>query len=148
MKFIRGTLPGIEGQHDISVLEGDTHICKWIAEHGRLDQDANMWPRMEQLGLINRESVVYDIVAYVGDCTAWYASKAKAVVAFEAYYDAFLCLWQNMQRYNGVFAIVHAYHGAVGNGEFNDGDVHTIRRVLRLTRDTVETLNERASWVG
>ena len=100
MKFVKGTLPGIEGVHDIAVLEGDTHICKWIEQNGRLDQDANMIPRLADLKLINQESVVYDLGAMVGDLTAWFASlRPRAVVAFEAYADACACLDHNMRPY-------------------------------------------------
>lgn len=113
MKLVRGSLPGLPGDHDIALLDGDTHICKWIEEHGRLDQDANMLPRMDALKLIDRNSVVYDLGAMVGDLTAWYASRARAVVAFEAFSDAYACLEKNISLY----ANASAHNITVGNGE-------------------------------
>jgi len=100
IRYVRGTLPGIPGEHEIAVLEGDTHIGRWIEESRRLDHDQNALPRIGRL--IGPESVVWDVGAFVGDHTAYYASKARRVLAFEVAADARTCLIENVRLYGNV----------------------------------------------
>lgn len=110
IRYVRGTLPGLPGEHDIAVLDGDTHISRWVEESRRLDHDQNALPRIGKL--IGPESVVYDVGAFVGDHTCYYASKARQVVAWEVFRDAFACLKHNASHYpNAVCSNV-----AVGDG--------------------------------
>ena len=111
MKFVRGTIPGLDGERDIAVIEGDTHIGKWVEDEKRLDHDQWMLPILAKY--ITRDSVVYDVGANIGDHTAFYASLGpRAVVAFEAYADAFECLCRNTLALRGV-ALCNV---AVGDG--------------------------------
>lgn len=90
-------------KNNIAVIEGDTHIGKWVQESGRLDHDQNMLPQVLQF--INREDVVIDAGAYIGDHTIAYANKvttAGAVFAFEPNKDAFDCLVHNMKKHPQV----------------------------------------------
>jgi FkbM family methyltransferase len=112
MKFVRGTIPGFEGERDIAVIEGDTHIGAWVEQTKRLDHDQHTLPRLAKF--IDHESVVYDVGANIGDHTAFYASlHPRAVVAFEPYEDAFDCLYHNTQNHRGIVLC----NVAVGNGE-------------------------------
>lgn len=115
MKFVRGALPGLPGLHDIAVIEGDDHIGKWVEERGRLDHDASL-PYIAEF--IAPESVVYDVGANIGDHAAYYASlRPRAVVAFEAYQDAFACLTRNMASYRESVSVA-LFWAAVGAGEW------------------------------
>jgi FkbM family methyltransferase len=100
IRTIRGTMPGLPGERDIAILDGDTHISRWVEESRRLDHDQNSLPAIGKL--ITPESVVYDVGAFIGDHTAFYASKAKVVFAFEAMADAFECLDRNLMHYTNV----------------------------------------------
>lgn len=111
IKYVRGTFPGIDGEHDIAVLEGDTHAGLWVEQARRIDHDTGM------LGLIGqhitKDSVVYDLGAYFGDHTAFYASRARMVLAFEAMLDAFNCLTRNM---TGRYQNFVLFGSPVGDG--------------------------------
>lgn len=110
IRYVRGTLPGLEGDHDIAVLEGDTHISKWVEEARRLDHDQNALPVIGKL--IGPESVVWDVGALIGDHTAFYASKAKTVVAWEPCEVSYNCLLANMRLYPNA----HCFQYAIGDG--------------------------------
>lgn len=112
MKLVRGTIPGLDGERDIAVIEGDTHVGAWVEDTKRLDHDQWMLPILAKY--ISRDSVVYDVGANIGDHTAFYASLwPRAVVAFEPYPDAFECLCHNT---NGIRGVIRC-NVAVGNGE-------------------------------
>lgn len=129
IKYVRGTLPGLEGEHDIAVLEGDTHISKWVEASRRLDHDQSALPRIG--ALIDPDSVVYDVGAFIGDHTAFYASRAKFVFGFEAASDAFKCLCWNVARYGNVrlwnnpVGDRHTFIGSSDEG--NKGARHLVR---------------------
>lgn len=94
IRYIPGTIPGLEGIQQIAIIDGDTHIGKWVEESGRLDHDQNALPRIG--ALIKPDMVVYDVGAFIGDHTAFYASKAARVFAFECNPEAFRCLKSNV----------------------------------------------------
>lgn len=147
MKLVRGTIPGLEGERDIAVLEGDTHIGHWIETSGRLDHDQNTLPKLAKF--IDRESVIYDLGALYGDHTAFYASlKPRAVVAFEPYRDAFECLCHNLSGIQGV-AMCNV---AVGNGEViqTSGDAPNkgSRYVIRAPDGGIEVSRRIDDMVG
>ena len=110
IRYVRGTMPGLPGERDIAILDGDTHISRWVEEARRLDHDQSTLPAIGML--ITPESVVWDIGALIGDHTAFYASLARAVVAWEPCADSYECLRQNMAHYSNVFCLQYA----VGDG--------------------------------
>ncbi len=78
---------------NIAVLEGDSHLGKWVAESGRLDCDPliSMLANMIPLG-----TVAIDAGASIGDHTFGYLrSKAFMVAAFEPNPAAYECLAHN-----------------------------------------------------
>lgn len=111
VRYVRGTLPGIEGERDIAVLDGDPCASFWVEEARRLDHDQNMLPLVGEF--IKPDSVVYDVGAYIGDHTAYYASRAALVVAFEPMPDAFEALEFNTKLYRNVLR----FNCPLGNGE-------------------------------
>lgn len=112
MKLVRGSLPGLPGERDIAVLEGDTHISRWVEESRRLDHDQSALPRIG--ALIGGHDVVYDVGAFIGDHSCYYATRAALVVAVEAQSDAFACLAANAAPYRNISCI----NKALGAGEF------------------------------
>ena len=82
------------------VLAHDTHISKWVEEHGRLDCDGQLLP--EILKLINPGMVVWDVGAFIGDHTFAYCKAvgdSGHVLAFEPNPFAFVCLVRNCEEY-------------------------------------------------
>jgi FkbM family methyltransferase len=84
----------------IAVLEGDTHISKWVEESGRLDHDNYAVPQF--CALIKAGGVVLDCGAFIGDHTVAYARKAAKVIAIEANPDAYKCLEHNIRALHNV----------------------------------------------
>ncbi len=78
----------------IAVIEGDTHISKWVEDSGRIDHDQNMLPLL--VPFIRPGSTVIDIGAFIGDHTVFYAGIAGHVHAFEPNVEAFQCLKHNV----------------------------------------------------
>ena len=112
MRRILGNVPGIPVVQNIAIVEGDTHIGKWVEDSGRLDHDQAALPIIG--GLIKHGDVVYDIGAYIGDHTCYYASlKTSLVVAVEAQSDAFECLRFNTRLYPNI----RCFYCALGAGE-------------------------------
>ena len=98
------TPPGIkELPNGVWVIEGDTHISKWIEQEGRLDHDQNSLPDI--LPLVKEGDAVVDAGAFVGDHTLAY-SKAVGpngtVYAFEPSPIAFQCLKHNVKALGNV----------------------------------------------
>ena len=80
----------------IAVIEGDTHISKWVEESGRLDHDQSFVPMI--VDLIPENGVVLDVGAFIGDHTVAYRRKVGSkghVFAFEPNPIAFDCLSYN-----------------------------------------------------
>jgi FkbM family methyltransferase len=111
IRYVRGALPGLPGEHDIAVLDGDTHIGRWVEESGRLDHDQNSLPRIAPL--FGPAAEVWDVGAFVGDHSAFYAATAYRVLAIEAAPDAFACLMHNMRPYPRATCV----QAAIGDGE-------------------------------
>lgn len=113
IRYVPGTIPGLEGIQQIAILDGDTHIGRWIEESGRLDHDQNALPRI--LPLIAEDAMVLDVGSFIGDHSAAYAAKARngSVLAIEAALDAFECLEANTSKLGNVLLML----SAIGDGE-------------------------------
>ena len=84
----------------IWVIEGDTHIGKWVEQQERLDHDQNILPFI--LPHIKEGDVVIDVGANIGDHTIAYARAVGAtgrVIAFEPNALAFQCLKHNLENF-------------------------------------------------
>lgn len=115
MRFVKGTIPGFEGERDIAVIEGDANLGAWTEQNRRLDNERGLLKKLERY--IGRDSVVYDLGANIGDHTSYFAAlRPRSVVAWEAYPDAYDCLAYNMQPYEDLTKLVLFQH-PVGNGE-------------------------------
>lgn len=80
----------------IAVLEGDTHISKWVEESGRLDHD--QWAMEMILPYIKEGDWVVDGGAFIGDHTTAYlkaVGRMGRVFAFEPNPAAYECLVHN-----------------------------------------------------
>lgn len=85
------------------VIEGDTHISKWIEQQQRLDHDQNLLPFI--LPHLKEGDVVIDAGAFVGDHTIAYSRAVGAtgvVHAFEPNPVAYICLQHNMNTCGNV----------------------------------------------
>lgn len=82
--------------NNVAILEGDTHISKWVVEARRLDHDYSTLEIL--LPFINSGDYVVDAGAFIGDHTIAYlkavGSEGK-VFAFEPNPDAYQCLCHN-----------------------------------------------------
>lgn len=98
----------------VAVVEHDTHLSKWVVEHGRLDiQDTFCRLFIEY---IPTHGVVVDVGACIGDHTLSYSKMVGAsgvVHAFEPNPVAFECLARNMIPYRNVVC----YRLALGSKE-------------------------------
>ena len=80
----------------IAVIDGDSHISRWVEESGRLDHDQNSLPLI--LEHIKEGDVVIDAGAFIGDHTIAYTKAVGtkgSVIAFEPNPIAFQCLIHN-----------------------------------------------------
>lgn len=99
----------------IYVLTNDTHISRWVEQHGRLDFDGHLLPRV--LPHIKPGMTVVDVGAFIGDHTHAYAKAVLGndadgnpittgrVLAFEPNPMTFECLSRNMQGHGHVECI-------------------------------------------
>lgn len=81
---------------NIAVIDGDTHISKWVEESGRLDHDQYALPIILQH--IKPGDTVIDAGAFIGDHTIAYikaVGPTGQVYAFEPNQEAFECLKHN-----------------------------------------------------
>lgn len=98
-----------------------------------MDHDQSALPRIGKL--ITPESVVYDVGAFIGDHTAFYASRAKRVVAFEPTEDAYTCLDKNTVMYENVTLLQYS----VGDGAAVQRKLsHDQNRGARYVRESVK----------
>jgi len=75
------------------VIAEDTHISKWVKEHGTLKCDPHLfaWLRPK----LRNAEVIWDVGANIGDHTRFYLDLGKVVVAVEPNPEAFKCLAHN-----------------------------------------------------
>ncbi len=89
----------IEYFNGIALIAGDSHICRWVKESGRLDHDSNVLPKI--LPFIPEGGTAIDAGSFCGDHTIAYANKVGIggqVLAFEPFNEAFECLKYNMKE--------------------------------------------------
>lgn len=84
----------------IAVLEGDSHIGRWVQESGRIDHDLTVEKHI--LPMFKPEWHVLDVGADVGSHTVRYAERAARVTAFEPNRDEFACLVWNCRHLPNV----------------------------------------------
>jgi FkbM family methyltransferase len=92
----------------IWVVNGDTHVSKWVEQQQRLDHDQNTLPFI--LPLIKEGQTVIDIGAFIGDHTIAYAKAVGPkgmVYAFEPNPVAFQCLKHNLRDFRNVWCENH-----------------------------------------
>lgn len=94
------------------VIDGDTHISKWVEESGRLDHDQSVLPLLESY----LDGVVVDVGAFIGDHTINYARRARVVHAFEPNPEAFECLRRNLRAFDNVLTYQAGLGSASGAG--------------------------------
>lgn len=103
------------------VIEGDTHVSKWVIESRRLDHDQNTLPILFKY--VRPGDYVLDIGANIGDHTVaysdWVGSKGK-VTAFECGYEANACLRNNMRGRENVVILDMALWSSDGWLNFNE----------------------------
>lgn len=83
-------------KNGIAVIEGDSHISKWVEAEGRLDHDQYSLPII--LEWIPEGGMVVDGGAFIGDHTIAYLNKVGKnglVYAFEPNREAYECLVHN-----------------------------------------------------
>jgi FkbM family methyltransferase len=97
------TIHKLPNGRTVALIEGDTHISRWVIESGRLDHDQNMLPLLN--AYIHKGFTVVDVGAFIGDHTEYYVNRVGRtgkVYAFEPNPPAFECLKYNMDRYPNV----------------------------------------------
>ena len=88
--------PNIEALQDGTwVIKNDTHISKWVKEHGTLACDPALFRIMRKWLTDPHIQTVWDIGANIGDHTFFYLSLGKQVVSVEPNHLAFECLAHN-----------------------------------------------------
>ena len=93
-----------------AVIDGDSHLTKWVEESGRLDHDGMI---RTLANLIPPGTVAIDAGASIGDHTFGYLkSKASMVVAFEPNPVAYECLVHNCPAATCVNLALGADKGA------------------------------------
>lgn len=87
----------------IAIVEGDTHISRWVVESGRLDHDLTVEGHI--LPLLKPDFWIVDAGADIGSHTIRYAQAAPngRVLAFEPNREEYECLIHNMKGHTNVF---------------------------------------------
>lgn len=82
------------------IIDGDTHVGKWIEDSGRLDHDRHIIPLIEEM--LKPGMIAIDAGALYGDHSIAYAravSSQGAVIAIEPNPLAFECLSKNAEKF-------------------------------------------------
>lgn len=93
------------------IIDGDSHISKWVREARRLDHDQNSLPVLYRY--VRPGDFVLDIGANIGDHTVAYADWVGGeghVVACECNPEAVECLRKNTAKYRNVEIFPHAIY--------------------------------------
>ncbi len=96
---------------NVAIVESDSHLSRWVVEHGRLDVARGQI--MAFAKYIPDGAFVLDIGASIGDHTATYSELVGPtghVFAYEPNLPAFECLAHNAKAMGNVLAM----HAAVG----------------------------------
>jgi FkbM family methyltransferase len=94
--------PIMQTKEGIWVLRNDSHISRWIEEHGQLQHDFQTLP--EVLKHINEGDCVVDVGCFVGDTLVPFANKVGSggtVYGLEPNPDAYECLILNTSKFCG-----------------------------------------------
>lgn len=105
--------------NNIAVIEGDTHISKWVESRKTLKIARKMLAPFRKH--VKRGGKVIDVGANIGDHTITYAEwvgKTGSVYAFEPNEEAFECLVHNMSRFPNVFSMNQALAEKSGRAQF------------------------------
>ncbi len=107
----------------VAVVEGDTHVSKWVSDQKRLDISRPYLLQFKQ-HLIEK-TVVVDVGAMIGDHTIVYAEWCRHVHAFEPSKKSFECLQHNMRDLRNVacynVGLSDSKHNATVNENENQG---------------------------
>lgn len=129
----------------IAVIEGDTHISKWVEESGRLDHDQNTLPLLNRY--ITQGETVVDVGAFIGDHTLHYANcvgPTGSVIAMEPNPYAFECLAHNMASYKQVTCLnvgaSDSPHRAGYSGNKNAGAGHATDEGVAVAMLAIDSL--------
>lgn len=93
----------------VAVLENDTHISRWVEQHGTLAIAEEMLKPFQQY--VPSGGVVIDVGASIGDHTVTYArwvGGTGIVIAFEPNPEAYECLVHNIEHLQQVITISDA----------------------------------------
>lgn len=100
------------------IIEGDSHIGRWVEETGRLNHD-NFLPELACAN-IPTGGVVIDAGALYGDHTIAYCRKVSTggtVIAIEANPVAYQCLVKNAEKFQSDVICIHAALGETHGGQ-------------------------------
>lgn len=86
--------------NNIAVIENDTHISKWVEEHGTLAHNKGLARECQYY--IRTDDVVVEVGAFIGDNTEFIRQRAKKVYSFEPNPTAYECLKYNAQKWDNV----------------------------------------------
>ena len=93
-----------------AILEGDTHLSKWIEETGKIDHNQNLYLRFREMNVCPGQTVI-DVGACLGDTTvplAEIVGTEGRVFAFEPNPEPFACLCYNTRNYPQVKCLPYA----------------------------------------
>jgi FkbM family methyltransferase len=129
----------------IAVIDGDTHISRWVEESGRLDHDQNVLPLLNKH--IPKGGTVVDVGAFIGDHTLHYANcvgPTGSVMALEPNPYAFACLKHNMQAHRQVTCLnvgaSDSAHRAGYAGNQNAGAGHATDEGVAIAMLAIDSL--------
>lgn len=111
------------------VIEGDSHISRWVQDEGRLDHDAYWLPMV--LSHIRPDDDVIDAGANIGTHTISYANKVGSrglVVAIEHGESSVTCLQHNVDqnaKTQNKAAGVRIFNAALGQAHGRCGHVES-----------------------
>lgn len=108
----------------VAIIEGDTHVSKWV-EEARTLEIAARWPIALYQHLIPEGGVVIDVGACIGDHTATYAKLVGPqgrVYAFEVNREALDCLIHNTKGMANVWVHEFGLGNKPGIANFTKSD--------------------------
>ena len=83
-----------------AIVERDTHLGKWVEEHGRLDFDTSALNSYKHF--FKNDGVLLNIGSNIGCYAISFVDSAKEILCFEPNIEAFECLHHNLYKYKNV----------------------------------------------
>jgi FkbM family methyltransferase len=83
-----------------AIVERDTHLGKWVKEHGRLDFDTSALNTYKHY--FKNNGVFLNVGANIGCYAFSFVNQAKEILCFEPNIEAFECLHYNLHKYKNV----------------------------------------------